>query len=236
MPEHDEIYNQHADLYEALVSREDYEGNILRALNAITPFAGKQVVELGAGTGRLTCMVAPTVASIRAYDASQHMLDVAAAKLASMDGRSWQATVADHRDIPIEDDQADIVIAGWSICYLVTWNPDGWRPELDRALAEMTRISKPGGTIIILETQGTGNETPAAPDFLVDYYTHLEAHGFDSTWIRTDYRFADRAEAEHLAGFFFGEEMLDKIVEDTRGITLPECTGLWWQHLSTSAG
>ena len=77
----EEIYNQHADQYELLVSREDYQRNIPQALNRIRPLDGLDVIELGAGTGRLTCMLAPVPKSIQAFDASQHMLDVAASKL-----------------------------------------------------------------------------------------------------------------------------------------------------------
>ena len=50
-----EIYASRARDYERLVAREDYQGNILKALQDIRALAGLDVVELGAGTGRLTC-------------------------------------------------------------------------------------------------------------------------------------------------------------------------------------
>jgi hypothetical protein len=37
--------------------------------------------------------------------------------------------------------------------------------------------------------------------------------------------------ARELARFFFGEEMLEKIMVSDDIITLPECTGLWWLKL-----
>ena len=103
MPDHEKIYNEHADQYELLVSREDYQRNILRALDKIRPLYGLDVVELGAGTGRLTCMLAPVVKSIRAFDASQHMLDVAIAKLGQSGLQNWRVKVADHRNLPVAD-------------------------------------------------------------------------------------------------------------------------------------
>ena len=54
MPDYQAIYQNQAAQYELMVSREDYQGNLLPALNAIRPLAGLDVVELGAGTGRLT--------------------------------------------------------------------------------------------------------------------------------------------------------------------------------------
>ena len=227
MPDHEKIYNQHADQYELLVSREDYQRNILRALDKIRPLDGLDVVELGAGTGRLTCMLAPVVKSIRAFDASQHMLDVAIAKLGQSGLQNWRVEVADHRNLPVADQAADVAISGWSICYTVVWYEETWRDELGQVLAEMKRVLRPGGTIIILETLGTGYETPHPPDGMVAYYAFLEEEGFSSTWMRTDFRFESLAEAEALTRFFFGDSMADKVISEAP-VILPECTGIWW--------
>jgi len=70
MPDLREIYSKHADQYELLVSHEDYQGNILRALHEIQPLQGLDVVELEAGTGRLTCMLDPVVKTPHAFDVS----------------------------------------------------------------------------------------------------------------------------------------------------------------------
>ncbi|HUT15961.1 MAG TPA: class I SAM-dependent methyltransferase, partial [Anaerolineae bacterium] len=158
-----DIYNRHADRYQVLVSREDHQHNILPALNRITPLAGLDVIELGAGTGRLTTMLVPVVGTIQAFDASQPMLDVAIARLEQSPLHNWSVDVADHRSLPVEDGVADLVISGWSIVYMVVWNEKSWRVELGKALAEMRRVLRTGGTIVVLETMGTGYETPHPP-------------------------------------------------------------------------
>jgi ubiquinone/menaquinone biosynthesis C-methylase UbiE len=230
MPDYHVIYSSQAEDYERLVSREDCQGNILPTLNRIRPLAGLDVVELGAGTGRLTCQLAPQVKTIRAFDASAHMLDLAAAKLETRGLRNWSAGIADHRRLPVPDQTADVAISGWSVCYTVVDYPDNWRHELSSALAEMQRILRPGGTIIILETLGTGHETPLAPAMLTPYYAFLESAGFASTWIRTDYRFESLDEAEALTRFFFGDELAAQVIRQ-HWVILPECTGVWWRHL-----
>jgi ubiquinone/menaquinone biosynthesis C-methylase UbiE len=224
-----EIYSNHAGEYEQLVAREDYQGNILPALLGIRAYAGLDVVDMGAGTGRLTCLLAPLARSMRAFDASQHMLDVAVAKLRAGGLSNWQAQAADHRRLPLPDAAADVVISGWSIVYLTVEHPETWQEELETAIGEMRRVLRPGGTIIILETLGTGFETPQPPHAMREYLAYLDSHGFASTWIRTDYRFRALAEAESLTRFFFGEEMAQKVVEN-KWVILPECTGLWWLH------
>jgi ubiquinone/menaquinone biosynthesis C-methylase UbiE len=226
-----EIYARHGDRYDQLVAREDHQGNILPALQAIRPLEGLTVVELGAGTGRLSCLLAPRVERILLLDASQHMLDVAADKLARLGPDNWQTQVADNRCLPVVDQSADMAISGWSLGYLVGEHPETWRAELGKALHEMRRVLRPGGTIVILETLGTGHETPHPPTVtLADYYSYLETAGFASTWIRTDYRFVSLDEAEALTRFFFGNELAAQVVEN-EWVILPECTGIWWFHV-----
>ena len=225
MPDHKSIYGNEADAYNRLVSREDYQGNILRAIRELLPIGGIDVVELGAGTGRLTCLLAPFAQSIQAFDSSDHMLGIARDRLTEAGLHNWQTHVADHRSLPTKDGCADLVISGWSICYLVDWNIGDWKTDVMKALVEMQRGMKPGGKMLIIETQGTGFETPHPPDNLLEYYQFLSDNDFKNKWLRTDYQFADLAEARELAGFFFGEELANQLTNPI----LPECTGLWWK-------
>lgn len=231
MPTFEEIYARHADDYDALIEREDYEGNLLPALTNIAPLSGATVVEFGAGTGRLTRLLAPVVAAIAAHDASAHMLSVAERHLSAMGVTNWTLTPADNKRLPVPDAAADIAIAGWSFGHAVGWFPDRWREEIGAAVDEMARVLRPGGTAVILETMTTGSETPAPPtEGLAAYYHWLETErGFSSTTIRTDYRFASLDEADRLTRFFFGDELADRVRRED-WVILPENTGLWWRR------
>lgn len=230
MTDHQEIYREQAAQYELLVSREDYQQNIFRALNQIVPFAGLTVADFGAGTGRLACLLAPVVNRVYAFDRSPHMLSVAAEKLQRSGLENWQVAVSDHRAMAMKTGAVDVAISGWSVWYVVLENPGSWEDELARALGEMHRVVRPGGRFVLLESLGTGQEQPDPPPELLPYFAYLEAHGFCRDSLRTDYRFQDRVEAESSAKFFFGEAMIARITEDERGVILPECTGLWWRE------
>lgn len=230
MPDYEWIYRQRAAEYDALVTREDYQRNILRTLRQIRPLHGLDVVEMGAGTGRLTRLIAPHARSIAAFDASKAMLDVAAGKLPYLPARNWLLAVADNCCLPARDGIADICVSGWSFGHATGWYPDSWRKVIRLAVAQMIRVLRPGGTAIILETLGTGREMPEPPtDALAEYYRLLEEeHDFRSRWIRTDYRFESVEEAERLARFFFGDALADRVARERLAI-LPESTGVWYR-------
>jgi len=228
MPTEKDVYESHADQYERLVQREDYRGSILSAIESYCPLDGLDVVELGAGTGRITRLLVPFVKSIKAFDSSAHMLAVAEKSLRETGLSNWKVRVADHRQVPVDDSSADLVISGWSFCYLAVWGGEEWKSALEAGLKEIERIIRPSGTILIIESLGTGSESPRPPEHLERYFDWLAESGFERGWMRTDYLFDSLEEAVELSTFFFGEEMGQKVREKDWQI-LPECTGIWWR-------
>jgi len=222
------IFSRHAGEYHELVAAEDWEGNLPRALGEITSFAGRTVVELGAGTGRVTMIVAPLCAKVLAFDRSQHMLDTAAANMRDVGNVSL--AVCDNRAVPLPDASADIVIEGWSFGHTVSQAKSQWQNQADELLAECNRLLKPGGVLIIIETLGTGFRMPAPPGAVLPlFYGYLEKQlGFTARWVRTDYRFPSLAETRRLVEMFFGA-MVDYDLVEGRQVIVPECTGLWWK-------
>mgnify|MGYP006294631853 CR=1 FL=1 len=234
MPDYQHIYRTQADRYDRLVAREDCQGHLWPALTRVQPFAGRTVVELGAGTGRLTALLAPVARTVYAFDISAHMLHNARQRL-SLLGRLSRAgrrnhhlAVADNRRLPLADGLADVTLAGWSLGHFTAWCPETWRPEIGAALAEMRRVTRPGGTLVLIETLGTGHTTPCPPSAgLAEFYRLLEQEwGWTATWVRTDYCFESLAEAETLTRFFFGDAPAERVVQEG-WVVLPECTGIW---------
>lgn len=224
------IYQSDGDRYEALISHEDYKGNIIQALEKIVNPDGLDILDLGAGTGRLAVMLAPRARSIRAFDVSEEMLRVCRRRLEAGGLSNWMVKVADHRHLPVEDGAADLVVSGWSVSYLAVWNPGTWRNELEKWMGEMKRVLRQGGHIVLFESLGTGNELPIKLEHLREYYSWLDEAGFHNKWFPTDYKFDSIEEAAELARFFFGDELGDK-VEANSWVILPECTGVWWRQM-----
>ncbi|MFK7697301.1 class I SAM-dependent methyltransferase [Paenibacillus sp. HJGM_3] len=229
-PNHTHIYNHEADRYHQLIAKQP---SLLPVLEAIRPIRGLDVVDVGAGTGRLTLELAPHARSVVALDASAAMLGVTRRRLdtAGLASEHVRTAVADHRALPLADGSADLIVAGWTICYAVHAGETAADANLRAILAEMKRVLRPQGTIVILETMDTGVTAPNPPSSLTGYYEALERqYGFQHKWIRTDYTFDSPEEAARLTGFFFGAELAKQV--RARGLaTVPECAGVWWLQL-----
>jgi ubiquinone/menaquinone biosynthesis C-methylase UbiE len=223
------IYENDAERYERMIAREDHRGNIFQALTEIRPFAGLDVVEFGAGTGRLTRIMSVLAKQIYAFNLHVPMLLEAYRVLSESGMENWTFAAADNRAMPVRSQVADIAVEGWSFAHVIGWYGDAWQQETDRMLAEMQRVVKPGGTMILMETMGTGFREPTPPPQLIPLYEYWEQqHGFQYRWIRTDYQFASVEEADALIRFFFGDTMADNLVAG-KNTLVPECTGIWWK-------
>ena len=221
------IYQTDGDRYEALIAREDHQRNIEKALDEIVNVNGLDVLDLGAGTGRLAVMLAPRAKSVRAFDVSEEMLRVCRSRFEASGLSNWQVDIADHRQLPITNYSADLAVSGWSVSYLAVWNNEHTTSELDTWLIEMQRVLRKGGWVVLFESLGTGNERPIRLEHVESTYQWLDAVGFQNKWIRTDYKFESINEAEELSRFFFGDELGEK-VRQNNWVVLPECTGVWW--------
>jgi ubiquinone/menaquinone biosynthesis C-methylase UbiE len=232
MPDARDIYRSAPETYDALVSYEDHAGRLLEAIRSVVRLDAADVVEVGAGTGRVTRLLAPYVRSIRAFEREPAMLAVARAHLQRLGMQHCLVALADNTQLPVSDACAHIAVAGWTYGHQTVWEPQAWQTPIRAALAEMLRVLRPGGTAIVIETLGSGHSEPFEPPLeLARYYAMLEHdYGFTRTWIRTDYAFPSNAEGERLLHAFFGAEAA-RAFAASRGTRLPECTGIWSRRL-----
>jgi SAM-dependent methyltransferase len=226
MTEHENIYLNETERYHALVSYEDYRQNLDSALKSIFSDSSPAILETGAGTGRVTKIIAPLCSRLAGLDISPSMLNTASQNFFENPASLMGFAAADHRWFPLKKKTFDWVVSGWSVCYLATWYADTWKAEVNRAFQEFIRVLKPHGHILLIETYGTGKTEPEPPLHLVDYLNYLTFLGFEHQAIRTDYRFPDRLTALDLVDFFFGKEMVNEIDNQEQPV-LPECSGIW---------
>lgn len=226
MPDYRDIYRDvhHAQRYHTLVSREDYQGNLLREIQRHCTLSQCDALDMGCGTGRVAALLAPHVHSLTVSDRAPAMVAVARTILPA----TVHIAVAANQAMPLTDACMDVVTAGWSFGHATEWIPDVWQTDVRAAVHEMQRLLRPNGVAIIFETLGSGVARPAPPTATLAACYDMFEHefGFVGTPIATDYRFASSAEAANLTGFFFGVAMPGIVQADGSAI-LPEWTGAW---------
>lgn len=223
------IYQEEPEAYDRLVSAEDADGVLLPALTEVVAPAGARVVEVGVGTARIARQLVAAGARVVGLDPAGPMLGVARRRLGEVDpeGRRWDLLRADLRALPVADGWADLAVAGWVFGHQRFWEPGGWRAAIARGVTEMRRCLRPGGAVVLLETQGTGCVTPAPPPEIAEVEGFLAGElGFVGRTLRTDYAFPDPEAAARTCGFFFGEDFAARVRAEGWA-RVPECTGMW---------
>ncbi|MEM9565714.1 MAG: class I SAM-dependent methyltransferase [Actinomycetota bacterium] len=222
-----QIYARGADRYHRLVAAEDADGRLGPALaralgGASNP--GGPVVEIGAGTGRVTDLLVGLGLTVIATEPSPAMVTNAIDRGAGGPGRPW--CLAEAAALPVRDASCVAAVAGWVFGHQIHWQPNRWRAEVAHSLDECDRVTG-DGTVVVIETLGTGHAEPTPPPELVAYYDWLvHDAGFQRAWIRTDYAFPTVDEAAAAAGDFFGSAFAET-VRANGWSRIPECTGIW---------
>jgi ubiquinone/menaquinone biosynthesis C-methylase UbiE len=89
----------------------------LHNLRALASFAGRRVLEIGAGDGRLAWPLAPEAAQWVALDPDPAEVAVAAADLSSAPSAPpVRLLVADGRALAFADAAFDLALFTWSLC------------------------------------------------------------------------------------------------------------------------
>jgi SAM-dependent methyltransferase len=161
-------------------------------VSAVVAAQPRRILEVGCGWGELAEWVGrETGAEVVAIDLSPRMVELARE-------RRVNAQVGDVQALPFADGEFDVAIAAWMLYHV---------PSLDRALAELARVLRPGGRLVVatnsrfhlLELRELVGSGPSTLKFSrEDGEEHLRRHFHPVTREDIDGRleFADRAEVE----------------------------------------
>ena len=111
----------------------------LAALAALTD-AAWVIGDLGCGTGQVTAALAPFVARVIAVDASAAMLQAAKKRLHGFDNVDLRR--GELESLPIDDARIDCAMLMLVLHHV---------PEPGKALAEVARVLKPGGRVVLVD-------------------------------------------------------------------------------------
>lgn len=109
----------------------------------------KKVLDAGAGTGQISYAYLTTGADVTGIDISPAMLEIARKRCAEFPG--YKAMVGDLTKLPFEDNSFDFITSRWVMEFIPDW---------PRAIRELRRVLKPGGTLLLIQTHNMLRTTP----------------------------------------------------------------------------
>jgi SAM-dependent methyltransferase len=134
------LYRLEPDLYDRLATAERLHPDVLRWL----PRAADRIVEVGAGTGRLTLHLLGSAREVIAIEPVAAFRGILRSKLSgAAHGDRARVVPGFFDDLPVQSGYADLVVA----CSVFTPSPGHGG---DAGLAEMERVCRPGGRVAII--------------------------------------------------------------------------------------
>jgi SAM-dependent methyltransferase len=193
------------ELYEVENQALDPDGHVLAAMRARAPWAGRSLLDLGCGSGYWLGRYAREAAEVIGVEPDPSLLPLAAA-------RDPRARVlrgsAEH--IPLEDRSVDVVHARFAYFF---------PPGCDAGLAEVMRVLRPGGTLVVIGNDLRAGEFAelllAAQGALVpaggqETDAWWAARGADRTTVRSSWRFNSRTDFEAVLRMEFPLNVADQ--------------------------
>jgi ubiquinone/menaquinone biosynthesis C-methylase UbiE len=102
---------------------------------------GGEVLEVGFGSGRNVPHYPADVTRVRAVDPATVGRELAAPRVAAS-AVPVEYVGLDGEELPVDDESVDHVLTTWTLCTI---------PDVERALAEMRRVLRPGGSLHFVE-------------------------------------------------------------------------------------
>jgi SAM-dependent methyltransferase len=129
------------------------------AFEAVAEVAPQRVLEVGPGRGELAERIAGELGcDVVAVDQSERMVELTRA-------RGIDARVGDMQALPLENASFDCAVAAWMLYHV---------PDLDRGLAELVRVLRPGGRLVAVT-----NSARNLPELWAPFGVRAErVHGF----------------------------------------------------------
>jgi SAM-dependent methyltransferase len=204
------------EVYERENLAADADGALWVALAARIDWSGADVVDIGCGDGFHLPRFAQLARSVVGVEPHPPLVQRAGRRIRGLPRVRVLAGCA--QQLPLPDASADLVHA--RIAYF-------FGPGCERGLGEARRVLRPGGTMVIIDLDGTHAPygewlCAAAPRYRPAAVEAFFAdQGFDCHRVDTVWRFSDRGDLERALRIEFTAEVAARAIAQTPGLTIP---------------
>ena len=214
------------DVYELENLAADHAGMIEAAVDALHPWEGADVLDIGCGTGFHLPRLARLGARVVGVEPHLPLVTRARERLASL-GQPASVLAADAESLPLQDTSVDIVHARWAYFFGAGCEP---------GLAEVGRVLRPGGVACILDNDVTRSTFggwfrrayPAYDPVAVQRF--WDRHGFATEHLTIEWRFDRREDLAAVVGIELPPSVARVVLTEHHGLTVDYAVSLRWRR------
>jgi len=216
---------QHPETYEIENRAVDPDQRIENAIRSVLDWAGRDVLDLGCGTGFHLPRWAASARSVVGVEPHPGLAALARRRTSRLP--TVEVLQGTAQRIPLPDASVDLVQARWAYFF---------GPGCEPGVAEVGRVVRRGGAAFVVDNDAT--RSTFGRWFRRGYpnVDPAEVERFWSTrgWTRTpldiEWRFERREDLEAVVRIEFTREVAREIIAEHDGLTVDYAVNLWWRR------
>jgi SAM-dependent methyltransferase len=220
----------HPETYELENLAFDPDGLVEQAIREVADWAGRDVLDIGCGTGFHLPRFAAAARSVTGVEPHPPLVALARRRTERPgSGSVARVTVLEGaaESLPVPPASVDVAHARWAYFF---------GPGCEPGLRELDRVVRRGGAAFAIDNDGTRSTFgrwfrtgyPRVDPSAVERF--WSAQGWSRTPVTTEWRFADRAALEAVVGIEFDPATARRIVDEHEGCTVDYAVNVWWRR------
>jgi SAM-dependent methyltransferase len=214
----------HPATYELENRSVDPGGLIESAMREVTDWAGRDVVDIGCGTGFHLPRFARTARSVVGVEPHPPLVTLARRRTAGLGSVTVLEGIA--QALPLPPASVDIAHARWAYFF---------GPGCEPGLGELDRVVRRGGTAFVVDHDATRSTFGR---WFRRGYPQVDPHAVERFWasrgwtrvpLTSEWRFQDRTDLEAVVRIELDPRTADAVLAELDGTTLDYAANLFWR-------
>jgi SAM-dependent methyltransferase len=214
----------HPATYETENRAVDPDGVIESTMGAIAPWAGRDVLDVGCGTGFHLPRFAATAATVTGVEPHPSLVALARRRTRRLGNVTVLEGLAES--LPVPDASVDVVHARWAYFF---------GPGCEPGLAELDRVVRRGGTAFVIDNDATRSTFgrwfargfPMVDPVAVERF--WTTRGWSRERLDIRWEFASRADLEAVVRIELPTAVAEEALASHAGTTVDYAVDLWWR-------
>ena len=194
-------------------------------MESLADWAGRDVLDLGCGTGFHLPRFAERAASVVGVEPHPDLVALARRRTRALAHVSVGTGLAES--LPLPDASVDVVHARWAYFF---------GPGCEPGLAELDRVVRRGGTALVIDNDPTRSTfggwfrrgyPEVDPDAVERFWS---TRGWTRTPVDMGWRFGSRADLEAVVRIEFAADVADEVLAGHEGLEVDYAVNLWWKR------